>query len=405
MMLKISEINISSIISILFILFVFVLLIDPAGTILPFKDVIFAAILCLIAVCYRNIDRKFLTTLLFLYSAITISLFRGWICGYAFNYDFTLYIYKTFAPLLLILWARNFRFFSYKSMILPGIIISLVTMLISFFVMNLPALEAIVYDYVQSKGLMLLSRRSILGIQISTAYYRSLPVLVFPSSILIYKFINEKEHRIVNGIGATLITIPLFLGGTRATFLSVGVIIFILIAQKMKRSNFGRFSLSFIAISLIPMFMMLVYKLVTETGEPSNAVKYGHLESYIDLIKDDPMILLFGSGPGSKFFSKGFNMFTEQTEWSYCEFARMFGIITTILLIIVYFYPLFKAYKRRNEMKYAFPFIIAYLIYLLIGGTNPLLIGSNGTLALIYGYNYVWSSSKTIQNNQLDSNG
>ena len=386
-------IDVSFIISSLFTLFVFVLIVDPPNTLFRLKDVVFAAIFALMCLSYRDIDRRIFVFLIALYSLITLSLFRGMAAGYSFDLPFMGYVYKTFVPLFLLLWMRKLLFFTWRSMVLPGVLVALFTIFVTVVMMLSPELETIIYNFVKSKEIMMMGRRSFLGIPITGAYYRSLPVIMIPAAIVFYKALNERKHRFWTTLCSLLFLIAMTIAGTRASMLAAFIIVGVLVFMKMRRSQAGRMLMIAAAVMLVPLFVYFVYRLMSETGESSNFTKYGHLESYIDLLRLDPWAFIFGTGPGSRFFSKGFNMYTEQTEWSYAEFIRMFGIGTTLLLVFFYSFPIYKIYRRRSELEYSFAFSLAYFIYLLVAGTNPLLIGSNGTLALICSYNYAYSGN------------
>lgn len=51
-----------------------------------------------------------------------------------------------------------------------------------------------------------------------------------------------------------------------------------------------------------------------------------HLSSVLELIDDKPYLLLTGDGPGTMFFSKGFNDLTDNIEISQLEILRKFGL-------------------------------------------------------------------------------
>jgi hypothetical protein len=131
--------------------------------------------------------------------------------------------------------------------------------------------------------------------------------------------------------------------------------------------------------------------LLNDKKESSLQIKSGHLISYKKLIVEHPLILILGAGAGSKFYSEGFKENVAQTEWSYAEIIRWFGVFGGGIIISIYLFPLYILYKKRKTLPYSFPVRIGYSFYLLIAGTNPLLLGSNGLLALLIIYNYVFN--------------
>ena len=382
--------------NILFFLFVFELIVDPANTIFHIKDLVFVLLFIYMLFMRKEVDSTMFVFMLSIYALITASLFIGVVADYSFETDFTVYIYKTFAPLLLLLWVRQIRFFTWRTMLFPSIIVCAVSVFISISVIFFPAIEDFLYEFAINSQVVNMGRRNFLGISMFGVYYRSLPLVLIPATFLLYAAVFSPGRKIWCWIGTIIMFAALLTAGTRACMLAAVVIIAFIASHKLMEKEFGQLLLFFAALLFIPLFLFIVYKLVAEIGEPSNVVKYGHLESYIDLIIDDPFVLLTGSGPGSRFFSKGFGIYTEQTEWSYLEFIRMFGFGTTLLLVFVYFFPLYKAYKCRKSLEYSYAFILSYSLYLMVAGTNPLLLGSNGTLSLLYAYNYVYCGNKIV---------
>lgn len=382
--------------NILFFLFVFELIVDPANTIFHIKDLVFVLLFIYMLFMRKEVDSTMFVFILSIYALITASLFIGVVADYSFETDFTVYIYKTFAPLLLLLWVRQIRFFTWRTMLFPSIIVCAVSVFISISVIFFPAIEDFLYEFAINSQVVNMGRRNFLGISMFGVYYRSLPLVLIPATFLLYAAVFSPGRKIWCWIGTIIMFAALLTAGTRACMLAAVVIIAFIASHKLMEKEFGQLLLFFTALLFIPLFLFIVYKLVAEIGEPSNVVKYGHLESYIDLIIDDPFVLLTGSGPGSRFFSKGFGIYTEQTEWSYLEFIRMFGFGTTLLLVFVYFFPLYKAYKCRKSLEYSYAFILSYSLYLMVAGTNPLLLGSNGTLSLLYAYNYVYCGNKIV---------
>ena len=135
---------------------------------------------------------------------------------------------------------------------------------------------------------------------------------------------------------------------------------------------------------------MLVNNLISDKDEKSNAIKFSYLEAYSDLIVSHPSILILGQGAGSKFYSKDRKDMKFQTEWSYIEIFRMFGLFGFFYVLFLFFFPLFIIFKYRNIFEDAFPMMLGYLLYLIVGGTNPLLLGSTGMIVLLVTYSFYY---------------
>ena len=58
------------------------------------------------------------------------------------------------------------------------------------------------------------------------------------------------------------------------------------------------------------------------------------------------------------------------------------------MIIYAFYRPLFVFWKHRSDLI-SYAMFWGYLAYLLIAGTNPLLLSSTGMLVLIISYSYV----------------
>eukprot|EP01132_Coremiostelium_polycephalum_P010412 gene10412-12785_t len=116
-------------------------------------------------------------------------------------------------------------------------------------------------------------------------------------------------------------------------------------------------------------------------GDESSDIKSGHFQSLVDEISK-PGIIFFGQGVGSTYYSLGLGRKILQSELTYFELIRVFGLPIAILLFFLLLYPIIYLYqnsKLRKNKAYA----VAYLGYLFIAGTNPLLISSTGMLIVV----------------------
>ncbi|MBR7166466.1 MAG: hypothetical protein IKD38_01830 [Bacteroidaceae bacterium] len=124
-----------------------------------------------------------------------------------------------------------------------------------------------------------------------------------------------------------------------------------------------------------------------ESNEPSNLVKYAHLTSYKELFNSNPEYLILGQGPATEFYSMGFRKMTLKTEWTYLELVRNYGVLCLPILYVI-LSPLFRLIKLARKYDSAIPMAFAYVTYLIIAGTNPLLMSSTGMLVLLSAYSY-----------------
>lgn len=384
------RINSETILSFVLSVFVFVLLVDPTNSILRIKDIVFIFLIVLSALHYSRINTKAIIVILIIYLIIIISFISGSIAVYKFDYVFTLSVIKGFSPLILLFWIDKYRIV--KKMILPSLVICCIIIFTFFVIQYNQSLRGVLYNYFTNhKDTLMMGRRSFLGIEIMSLFYKSLPVLLLPASIYTYRFFNTKGEKLKNFLIMSLFLFTLFLGGTRACILGEIVIFAFNFFLWLSRSNLGKLIMIPILIISLTIFSILFLSLISEKEESSNKIKFANLDSYSDLVIKHPSILLFGQGAGSLFYSKGRNAMVVQTEWSYIEIVRMFGLLGAFIVIVLFSFPLYVICKKRKVLLYWIPVFVGYLLYLFVGGTNPLLLGSTGMLVLLGAYSYSWN--------------
>ena len=97
-------------------------------------------------------------------------------------------------------------------------------------------------------------------------------------------------------------------------------------------------------------------------------------------------------------YSEGFNKVVFKTEWTYLELVRNYGLFS-LIIIGVFAKPLITMWKHRRE-AFCKCMFFAYLSYLLIAGTNPLLLSSTGMIVLLMAYSYEESITSQDVNKQ-----
>ena len=136
----------------------------------------------------------------------------------------------------------------------------------------------------------------------------------------------------------------------------------------------------------------MIFLLATEKGEASNAVKFGRLAYYWNLFDLHPEYLFIGQGPATLFYcDKGL---TDQTEWTYLDLIRNYGLLS-LAILCVFFYPLVRLFRHRRD-PFTQGVLFTYVVYLLIAGTNPLLLSSTGMLMILSAYSYCEQVDKRL---------
>lgn len=379
-------------------IFCFILIVDPSNVIFRMKDLVYVVIVLLCISMYRTVSVKKICVFLLIYVLLVATLIRGVHAGYKYDYDFAILIFKSFAPLVLLLWIDKIKLLN--KITFPSVFISVICILITCTMFWFKDIESLIYNFLSDNNhFIMMCRREFLGMTFTGVFYRSLPLVVIPCSVYSYKYWFESQNRKKNLVISSILFAALFFSGTRASMLSA-LLIFVGIAiMKLYKIKGGMIVLYLLLVFGIMFFGILLFLLLAETDEGSNEIKYGHLESYIELFSKNLDVLFWGQGAGGVFYTKGFGGITVQTEWSFIELIRYFGIFGAIYIMGVYVYPVLVIWKHRSVLKYAFPIISSYILYLLIAGTNPLLINSTGMLALLVVYSYAYNP---LYRNSLD---
>lgn len=207
-------------------------------------------------------------------------------------------------------------------------------------------------------------------------FFRTSPLLV----ILLFKKFNDSKYF------TTLLTlVVLIISGTRANVLFP---LFFLTAYYVfaigNKSKLIKYAFVAIAISCSIIFSGVIIESFNEAfivrGEVSDTIRQGHIEGIKELIRNDPWIILRGSGMGSEFYSYGTSSYVSSIEWSYIDLWRQMGFLFFFLFLVFISIPLFYRYETANYKKYT------YITYLCIAATNPLLFSSTSYLVFIYMY-------------------
>ena len=237
--------------------------------------------------------------------------------------------------------------------------------------------------------MVMMSKRYILGFEIFGMYLKSFIDLIVGLFVIYYQTFNSrgKMQRVGYILLFVLFTVAFFMSGTRSTmllpFFMLGVVLFDRVTQTRRLKYFLYPALTIFAIA----FLMLVLMLASEQGEKSNTIKFAHLTSYAQLFADNPLYLLWGQGPGTWFYSSGFGAMTDETEWTYMELLRNYGLLC-IPMLYVYVLPLFRLWPHIRTNNFTFGIFCTYFCYLVIAGTNPLLMSSTGIIMVLMAYSY-----------------
>ncbi|MBR2205241.1 MAG: hypothetical protein IJ898_02635 [Prevotella sp.] len=261
-----------------------------------------------------------------------------------------------------------------KAVWINGLIMAVVT-LILFFLSQLGGIFlAAIYDYcLASDNYTMASNRNFLGYTVNGLYYKA-------GSLIIFSFIyNLYQYKGPFKLFFTIILyLSLMVAGSRTPMLVQTMILLVYLYDK---NIIGKFLTRVSALVLLGMLVMLTYLLATQENEKSNEVKYDNFESYVEDIGDKGHPI-WGAGLGSEFYAKGRGVKLSYTELSYMDILRMYGLPVGLCFIFLFFAPCFWLWKYFPRSQFLKRYCLGYVLFLILSGTNPLLLGSIGLTAL-----------------------
>lgn len=372
---------------ILLSLFFFVIAIDPSGTILGIKEILFV-FLFTSGLCNNMLTNKVQKDLILIIGfalilptyGILISLLRGNFADqeYAFGH------LKSFLFILITFVLIQINIHKiFKIMFWGGTTLAILTCLIFIIYLLNEELFSLVYSQTYDMGMVIISRREYYGIPLQGVYMKAGPLIIFST---IYSMYFYKEN-ILKYFFIAINLFALFVAGSRTPMLIAALLLIIFFFDK---KVFGKKSSYIFLIIMFCSLSMLILILASEKQEHSVIDKSLNLYSYIDNIFHGSNSI-FGAGLGSVFWANGKAKYISNSELTYLDLLRDYGIILGTLLIFVVYYPIIICLKSNiiRDIKYN-RFIIGYLLYMILAGTNPLLISSTRM--------FVWAVGLSIVN-------
>jgi hypothetical protein len=371
------------------IFFILVLMLDPGGNILKIKLLLFVLLLGCCIVTFRFISKEIYLSFLF-YAILIITSTIGFFANYDADTKAMIYFYKSFSMIWLLPWIAKIRIIEYLKF--PALIISVIVIFIEVIMFKYPQLEYAVHAIMQSDRFLntiMMGRRTILGIRVNAVYYTSAPVLLLLFAVMFQKYLTNYRHKIWNLIFTLIILCPLLMGGTRAMIASALAIAAFLLVIKFWNAKYGSLVAIYLGLIVIASGVFLAMLLLSDTKEISLSMKKQTNQLIYEKMTQQPEILIWGNGVGAIIDTGSVRGVDTIFENTYLEFIRWFGLpLTALLLLAVYIYPLYLLYKKRKILPYGIAISIGYVFYLLLAGTNPYLISSNGMLTLLAVYSY-----------------
>jgi len=275
----------------------------------------------------------------------------------------------------------------------------IVLMTLSFYlilIFNSHLFGSLYQYFVADKGVAVYALRNYGEVTLLMIFYKTSPLLVFPLSYYLFQILIDKQRKapFVHYLLVVLIAITLFLSGTRANLLSlVLIIIFYLGFYVYRKSKLWFVLLGSLGLLIALFTMPSIAGLLLNQHEASNVIKFGYLSSYADFFNQHILSLIFGQGIGGSFYASVLQRFTNVSELTYFELIRIWGVPISIVFAGTLIWPLLAEIKAKR-LSHLF---IAYVAYLFIAGTNPLLLSSTGMLVLVYVFSISMGSNRILK--------
>lgn len=363
----------------LYFLFLVTLSLDPTGFHSRLKDLLFV-VLVIYGVIYCMKRRQYLapinriTFLIFLMIPLW-GMFIAYITGNLNDEGYARSQMRSMLYISIFFFVVTMRLnVILKVVWINGLIMAVVTLILFFLSQLGDIFLAVIYDYCNaSDNYTMASNRNFLGYAISGLYFKA-------GSLIIFSFIyNLYQYKGSFKLFFTIILyLSLMVAGSRTPMLVQTMILLVYLYDK---NIIGKFLTRVSALVLLGMLVMLTYLLATQENEKSNEVKYDNFESYVEDIGDKGHPI-WGAGLGSEFYAKGRGIKLSYTELSYMDILRMYGLPVGFFFIFLFFAPCFWLWKYFPRSQFLKRYCLGYVLFLILSGTNPLLLGSIGLTAL-----------------------
>lgn len=366
-------------VDILYFLFLVTLSLDPTGFHSRLKDLLFM-VLVVYGVIYCLKRRQYLApinriTVLVILTVPLWGMFIAYITGQLKDSGYAMGQMRSMMYIAIFFFVVTMRLnVLLKAVWINGLILATVT-LILFFLSQLGGIFlAVIYDYCTlTENYTMAANRNFLGYAINGLYFKAGSLIIFAFVYNLYQYKGPLKT-----VFSVILYLSMMVAGSRTPML---VQTLILLVYLYDRNIIGKFLTRMSALVLLGMLVMVTYMLATQENEKSNEVKYDNFESYVEDIGDKGHPI-WGAGLGSDFYAKGRGVRLPYTELSYMDILRMYGLPVGIGFIFLFFAPCFWLWKYYKRSLFLKRFSFGYVLFLILSGTNPLLLGSIGLTAL-----------------------
>lgn len=357
-------------------LFLFVVTFDPTGYHTSYLKIILFIILVIYGIVKssnRKISRINIIIILSMVLLPVFSVMYANIIGTLRDTDYALSHIMSMLFVFLFVYLNTMDINILLKLIwLDGLVLSVITLvLLSFSIfIDFSAIYSLVTI---NPNFMMAIDREFLGIPINGLYFRSGPFIMFSFVYHLYRY-----HGPFKLIISIFMYLALVFSGSRTPMIMQTLILLIYFYDS---KLFGKYFMRMASLLAMIGIFCLTYKLATEKGEESNQLKFDNISSYKrEILKGNTFI--FGDGVGSVFYAKGNNEELAFTELSYFDLLRMYGVPLGLYFAVLFYMPFFKSIRFFKKNLFLSRFMFTYIMFLILAGTNPLLLGSIGLTAM-----------------------
>lgn len=352
-------------------LFLFVLscIIFPASDIILSKKILFAINILLFCIEFCMMPKKpmlncneFIRTFVILLIPLTFSIFTD-----SVTFNTALFFMITVFTLLITFPAHQYAEEYFRYFMISANILAVLTLFLSYnYLTSGWNIWTVIYNLLNSGFIGI---REFSGIRFTMVHFRTAPIFIISFSLYFISFINKPQFK--NLFLLLLHGLAIFFTASRGIMLFAFISVLMISFYERKRFRYAIiFDILFITV-IFGIIYILLYTNLFSVSEKSNSIKIGHFNSFIQFINDDPLILLWGKGTGSAYYTEGFKGIYSQTELTYLDMIRYFGIPVTILFVLCMAFP-----TRHTVLS------VPFLLYYIDAATNPLIFCSTGMLII-----------------------
>lgn len=375
-------------IRVLLFIFIWSITFDPTG-ILHIKELLFVFLLGWAIKEHLKKPQKIPVSVLLVITSFLIfpiyALLNAQISENCQDFSYAIGHIKSILFILFYFVIVRFEFdYIYKLLVYNGLLLVVATLMIHLFFLVYPDIFNYIYTFFRANGdIAIISRREFLGVVVNGIYFKTAPFIIFSYIYVLYSY---------KGRGRMLLSLmtlyTLLISGSRVPMLIAVLITILYLYRTIKISRLIKYTSFFITFIA---FISVVYFLATEEGETSNVIKFGNLNSYLSDIFN-LKTFLFGAGLGSTFYAEGIGEYISNSELTYMDLWRIYGTFITLILLLCVFSPCIKMqlFLRKKEFpKQYYRFAEGYGLYMILAGTNPLLLSSTGMFVLALGLLFI----------------